>query len=163
MQPTRLSEVDSRVCRELVEETVCPGDSAQPGGPCGLLSAHTQSWEPKHSTQKAEESVPGLCCESPAGNSHEERGRASRRGSRALGTAGLGSSYTAWSQLLGVSELQGAEHREGRRHPVSGQGPGRAATCCDEGPSHRQPGPLGIPPDAKSYEPLPLLCCGRRA
>lgn len=48
---------------------------------------------------------------------------------------GLGFSCVPWSKLLNVSELQRAEHRGGRRRPVSGQGPGRAATCCITDPS----------------------------
>lgn len=47
---------------------------------------------------------------------------------------GLGFSCVPWSKLLNVPELQRAEHRGGRRLPVSGQGPGRAATCCIMGP-----------------------------
>lgn len=89
-QLTCLSEVDSGVWWELIEETLsAPGDSAQPSGPCGLHSAHTQSWEPKHSTQQAEGRVLGLSRESSAGNSHKERGKARRSGASETTRAAL--------------------------------------------------------------------------
>ena len=37
-----------------------PRGLTQPSGPCGLGCAHTQSWEPKHSTQKAGGRAGGL-------------------------------------------------------------------------------------------------------
>ena len=114
--------------------TVCPGGLTQPFGPCGLGSAHTRSWEPKHFARKAEGRAVGLSGESSQGR----QGAAVRRevGPAADGARvgpwklqGLRFHSVAWSKLLNVSELPRAERRGERTCSTSAQDPGRAATC----------------------------------
>lgn len=61
-EPTCLSGGCLESCGSLVRKYCLPRgpDTARP---CGLGSAHTQPWEPKHSAQKAEGRAVGLSCQ----------------------------------------------------------------------------------------------------
>lgn len=97
-----------------------PRGLTQPSRPCGSCCVHTQAWEPEHCAQKAGGGAGSL--RSVSGNC-AKRGRAGRRGSRAVETTRVGFSCVPWSKLLNVSELRRAEHRGGRGCPDAGQGP----------------------------------------